>query len=189
MLLIDDCYYYADKGGKLITGQRFAITKTNDLLEEGIYRFAADGKIIMTSEVVEEDGELYFYDNGKRAVDTGLVQFAGAYYYVRSNGVLRRGESVWLSKTNDLLPEGTYRFDANGQIIMTNELVDENGTLYYYKNGKRAGGEGLIAYNGAYYYINSSAIAVTNVTRRVDKTNGLMPAGTYTFGADGKVIL
>ena len=189
LLFIDDCYYYADKGGKLITGQRFTITKTNDLLEGGIYRFDADGKIILTSEIVEEDGALYFYNNGKRAVDSGLIQFSGAYYFVCNNGKLRQNETVWISKTNDLLPEGTYRFDANGKIIMTNELVDENGTLYYYKNGKRAGGEGLIEYNGAYYYINSSAVAVTNVTRWIDKTNDLMPVGTYTFGADGKMVL
>ena len=72
---------------------------------------------------------------------------------------------------------------------MTTELVDENGTLYYYRDGKRAGDAGLLLIDGAYYYINGGAKAMTNATVWVSITNGLMKEGYYTFGADGKMIM
>ena len=43
---------------------------------------------------------------------------------------------------------------------------------------------------GNYYYINSSLKAVKNCTYAFSDAmaNGLLPAGTYKFGADGKMI-
>ncbi|MDY2957683.1 hypothetical protein [Floccifex sp.] len=43
---------------------------------------------------------------------------------------------------------------------------------------------------GNYYYINSSLEAVKNRTYGIGeaKTNGLLPAGKYQFGEDGKMI-
>ena len=72
---------------------------------------------------------------------------------------------------------------------MTTEIVDENGTLYYYLNGKRTAFAGIVLYNGAYYHIGLSGAAAVNTTIEVTDTNGLVTAGTYSFGADGKMIL
>ena len=68
-------------------------------------------------------------------------------------------------------------------------MVEEDGELYYYVNGKRTHA-GLIMINGGFYYINSAGMAVRNVTRSVSGvwTNGLLPDGVYTFGADGKLV-
>ena len=41
----------------------------------------------------------------------------GAYYYVRSNFEVVHGRSYFVSKTNGLLPQGTYEFDAEGRMI------------------------------------------------------------------------
>ena len=71
---------------------------------------------------------------------------------------------------------------------MEAELVNEDGILYYYNNGCRADNAGLIFFDGHYYLISSGAMAICNETRWVNRTNGLMPAGEYTFGADGKMV-
>jgi hypothetical protein len=67
--------------------------------------------------------------------------------------------------------------------------VNEDGTLYYYQNGMRTANAGLLLIDGSYYYIASGAKAVTNQRYWVSKTNGLLPVGSYEFGADGKMIL
>ena len=71
-----------------------------------------------------------------------------------------------------------------------NGIVNENGKLFYYVDGVR-NHAGLILIDGDYYYVDSSCRVITNVTRYVVAawTNGLMPAGTYTFGADGKMVI
>ena len=49
---------------------------------------------------------------------------------------------------------------------------------------------GLIKVDGDYYYIHGSGAVETGTFYvNAGKTNGLLPAGTYTFGADGKLIL
>lgn len=50
---------------------------------------------------------------------TGLVQLDdGSYIYVRSGANLAIG-SYYVSKTNDLLPKGTYTFGEDGKMIIS----------------------------------------------------------------------
>ncbi len=254
MLYIDGNYYFATTGGKLKANESSWCSYNNDLLPAGVYRFDAEGKIIMTAELVNEDGVLYYYKDGKRADNAGLILHNGDYYLIssgampicnetryisRTNGLmpvgeytfgadgkmvihngivdgyyyvdgiktsagmlyidgyyyfatnggkLKANESSWCSYNNGLLPAGIYRFDAEGKIIMTAELVDENGVLYYYKNGARTANAGLVEYQGDIYLIGEGAMVTKNTTRWVNRTNGLMPAGEYTFDADGKLV-
>ena len=67
--------------------------------------------------IVEEDGELYYYENDAR-VYAGLIEIDGDYYYVRSTGKLVVNDSYWVTKTNDLLPAGLYYFGSDGKMIM-----------------------------------------------------------------------
>jgi hypothetical protein len=46
---------------------------------------------------------------------------------------------------------------------------------------------GLIIIDGDYYYVNSSYKVVTGKYSIVN-THNLLPAGTYEFGADGKML-
>ena len=256
MLYIDGNYYFAAASGKLKASESSWCSYNNGLLPSGMYRFAADGKIIMDTELVNEDGTLYYYQNGKRTANAGLAVYEGniyligdgamvtknitrwvsrtnglkpageytfdaegkmviyngivgnyyyvdgiktaagmlhigeAYYYATNGGLLKKDMVSWCSnKLNNLLPAGMYRFDAEGKIIMAAEVVNEDGVMYYYKDGRRADNAGLILYNGAYYLISSGAMPICNETRYVSRTNGLMPAGEYTFGADGKMVI
>ncbi len=92
--------------------------------------------------------------------------------------------------TNDLLPEGNYEFGEDGKIVMKDGLYEENGKLYYYDNGRLAEDEGLIQIGEDYYYIDAEGAAVTEAYVDVvkEKTNDLLPEGTYCFGEDGKMF-
>jgi hypothetical protein len=70
-------------------------------------------------------------------------------------------------------------------------IKDEDGEVRFYENGV-AIYKGLVQDDdGNYYYVNSGKKAVKNCTYSIGdgKTNGLLPAGTYQFDADGKMIL
>ena len=67
--------------------------------------------------------------------------------------------------------------------------ADENGKIRYYVDGKPAYAGLVRDTDGSYYYISGSTMsAITNSTRYISFTNGLVPEGTYSFGADGKMI-
>ena len=76
-------------------------------------------------------------------------------------------------------------------IVPENGLVfEEDGDIVYYENGVKIA-KGLVEYEGSYYFINSTLKAVKDCEYAFNATasNGLMPAGKYTFDADGKMIL
>ncbi|MCH5184381.1 MAG: hypothetical protein J1E00_09425, partial [Oscillospiraceae bacterium] len=50
-----------------------------------------------------------------------LIQIDGDYYYVRSNGALVVSQTYWVTKTNGLLPEGSYEFGADGKMVLPEE--------------------------------------------------------------------
>jgi len=183
MVAYNGAIYFIGDGAIAVTNTTVTITKTNGLKEPGTYTFDAEGKLVTYNGIV--DG--YYYVEGIKTA-AGMLCIDGNYYFVANGGKLKVSEVSWCSNNNGLLPAGTYRFDAEGKIIMAAEVVDENGTLYYYQDGRRINKAGLVAYNGAIYFIGDGAIAVTNTTVTITKTNGLKPAGTYTFGADGKLV-
>ena len=256
LVLFEGNYYYAENGGKLVAGKSVWVGNTNGLLTAGTYRFAADGKMILTTDVVDEDGTLYYYQNGRRTANAGLVLvngdyyfidgaakavtnttvkvdktnnllakgtyvfgadgklvfingvfedyyyvdglrtaaglvlFEGDYYYAEDGGKLAASKSAWVGYTNGLLTAGTYRFDAEGKMILTTDVVNENGTLYYYQNGRRVNNAGLVKIGEDYYCILSGAIAAANSTTWVGNVNGHpFTSGNYRFDADGKMIL
>ena len=68
---------------------------------------------------------------------------------------------------------------------MKNGIVDGR----YYVNGVMQVNLGLIKINDDYYYIHGNGVVETGtIYVNAGKTNGLLPAGTYTFGEDGKLI-
>mgnify|MGYP002514865325 CR=1 FL=1 len=189
LLYIGGDYYYAGEGGKIITDQSAAIDKMNGLLPAGTYRFDETGKMIRTTEIVNEDGTLYYYENGMRTADAGVIELDDNLYYVGAGAVVPANATTAITKTNGLVEAGTYRSDADGKLIMTTEIVNEDGALYYYKDGKRTADAGLVEFDGNYYYIDGSAQAVTDTTMYVERTNGFFPAGEYTFREDGTMVI
>ena len=164
--------------------------------------------------IVAENGSLYYYVDGV-LTGAGLIRLNGDYYYVKtSNCEVVHGRSYWVTDTNGLLPAGPYTFGTDGKMInppvvdptpdpdpepeptpdpdptpdVKNGIVAENGSLYYYEDGVLTGA-GLIRLNGDYYYVKTSNCEVVHGRSYwVTDTNGLLPAGPYTFGTDGKMI-
>ena len=119
------------------------------------------------------NGNTYGFDvNGYRY--EGIV---GIVEYVYSNAKL-------YEFTNDGILIGPY--DVTG---ITGLVDTSRGESYYFVNGE-LNHAGVVKIDGAYYYIDSSCKAVKNVTRSVIAAwaNGLVPEGTYTFDADGKMV-
>ena len=211
LMRIGEYYYYAKTStGAFVRNQSYWVTKTNGLLDEGIYNFDNEGRIVFPEEqekkngIVSENDSLYYYVDGV-LTGAGLIQIDGDYYYVKtSTGEVVHGKSYWVTATNGLLPIGQYAFDETGKMIdpptvdpdpkpepdpeVKNGIVAENGSLYYYVDGVLTGA-GLIRLGGDYYYVKTSnAEVVHSRSYWVTATNGLLPAGLYTFGADGKMI-
>ena len=218
LIAIDGNYYYVRTSGQLATG-RYWITKTNDVLPEASYIFGSDGKMIIDQNVpnpdttptpdepgeikngiVAENGGLFYYVDGVREY-AGLIQIDGDYYYVRTNGQLATGR-YWITKTNGLLPEASYKFGSDGKMNMEgvvpevnpdepsenikNGIIEEDGKLFYYVNNVKTYA-GLIQIDGDYYYAKSDGQLVTG-RYWITKTNGLLTEGGYTFDTDGKLI-
>ena len=201
LIKIGDDYYYVRTGGEVVHGRSYWISKTNDLMPERSYKFGDDGKMLdpeikkdNVNGIVSEDGSLYYYQDGLRTY-AGLIEIDGSYYYVKTDGEVVHGRSYWISKTNGLMAEGSYSFDADGKMTnpaprdnAKNGIVSENGSLYYYRDGLR-NYAGLIEIDGSYYYVRTSGEVVHGQKYWITKTNGLMAEGGYTFADDGKMII
>ena len=61
--------------------------------------------------IVNENGTLYYYVEGQLTY-AGLIQIDGSYY-VNFQCQVITGRKYWITKTNNLLPEASYQFDAN----------------------------------------------------------------------------
>ena len=122
LMKIDGNYYYArTSNGAFVCNRTYWITKTNGLLDAGIYTFDDAGRIIFPEKpkngIVAENGSLYYYENGV-LTGAGLIRLNGDYYYVKtSNCEVVHGRSYWITVTNGLLPTGQYMFADNGKLI------------------------------------------------------------------------
>ena len=89
--------------------------------------------------------------------------------------------------------EAKYHFDADGKLTgsvapLKNGIYEEDGSLYFYRNGERAYA-GLIQIDGDYYYVRSTCEVVHDRSYYVYWTHGLMPEGYYNFDSAGRMIL
>ncbi len=179
---VDGEYYYAYWGGKIMTGDRYYVSRTYCDLPAGNYTFAEDGT--MLNGIEEVDGTRYMYKNGT-TVTYGLYEVDGEYYFVDWGGTLKTNGRFYASRTYCDLPVGNYTFGADGKMYNGFETID--GVLYYYVNGT-APAPGLIKVDNDYYYVNWNGIVVVNQNFYVSNGNGYTISMTYKFDADGKVI-
>ena len=155
--------------------------------------------------IVSEDGKLWWYVDGVKTYG-GLLLIDGDYYYARSSGEILVNKTYWITKNNDLLPVDNYTFGADGKMVnppvqeepnpepetpvvpeVKNGIVSEDGKLWWYVDGVKSYG-GLLLIDGDYYYARSSGEILTNTKYWISKNNDLLPAASYTFGADGKMV-
>ena len=185
---VDGSFYYIASDLKAVKNCTYYVTKTNDRKPAGYYTFDADGKMVIKNGLVEENGDLYYYVDGAKTA-AGLIEWDGNYYYIASNlkAVKDAKHYVFADKANGLKSAGWYWFNADGTMYLEG-IREENGTKYYYKDGVK-NYAGLIEISGDYYYVKSDCSVVCNRSYYVTKSNGLMPSATYTFGADGKMVI
>ena len=194
---IDGKIYLVKWSGKVAFNETREIpkSKANGLLAAGTYYFGADAQLY-TGIKEESDGLLYYYTNGqigKKLYNSELAEINGQIYLVKWSGKIAFNETrvIPASKTNGLLAAGTYYFGADGKLF-TGVMADADGVLCFYENGQMAQKvykSELVEVNGDIYLVKWSGKVAVNETREIDigKANGLVEAGTYTFGADGKL--
>ena len=194
LIEIDGDFYYVRSSGEVVTNCVYWITWTHGLKEAGYYTFDESGKLTGTPKngIVEEDGVLHYYVNGKLTY-AGLIKIGDDYYYVNSKCEVVRDCDYTITWTHDLLPQGRYHFDADGKLTgsvapLKNGIYEEDGSLYFYRNGERAYA-GLIQIDGDYYYVRSTCEVVHDRSYYVYWTHGLMPEGYYNFDSAGRMIL
>ena len=172
-----------------------------------MYTFDAEGKMTLPTApeepeeplngiVKESEDVWYYYVNGVKTY-AGLIVIKGDYYYVDSSCRVKHDCTYWISKTNGLLKETFYTFDAEGKIVfpeepevpeLLNGIVKETEDIwYYYVNGVKTYA-GLIQIGEDYYYVDSSCRVKHDCTYWIYTTNGLLKAGSYTFDSEGKIV-
>ncbi len=183
LVKVDGDYYFAGSyDGEVVTSTIQYAWMTSCDMPEGRYEFGADGK--MLNGIIEKDGKYYYYENGN-GVEKGLVCVDGYYYFAQFGGEVVLGQEFYAWMTNCDLPEGKYEFGADGKML--NGIIEKNGELYYYENGKGAE-KGLFEYEGGYYFSEYGGKLRTNERFYAWATSCDIPAGTYEFGADGKML-
>ena len=194
LIEIDGNFYYVRSSGEVVNDCVYYISWTHGLKEAGYYTFDENGKLTGTPKngIVEEDGVLHYYVNGTLTY-AGLIKIGDDYYYVNSKCEVVRDCDYYISWTHDLMPQGRYHFDADGKLTgsvapLKNGIYEEDGSLYFYRNGERAYA-GLIQIDGYYYYVRSTCEVVHDRSYYVYWTHGLMPEGYYNFDSAGRMIL
>ena len=191
-------YVYVRSNGQLATGT-YWITNTNGAMATGKYEFDQYGLIqSQMNGIFYENGGLFFYKDNRIQYNAGLIRYSGTssegvlyennWIYVRSNGQLATG-TYWITNTNDEMASGKYEFDADGKMIVT-QIADgihtENGKLYYYRNGVKLVGTGLMELpDGSYVYVKTSGELATGTYWVTNTGDTGLSQGQYTFGDDG----
>ncbi|MBD8986016.1 MAG: hypothetical protein EGR02_01665 [Clostridiales bacterium] len=208
-------YYFIGPSKRALSNitYTFPTKYTNGLLPAGTYTFDSTGKIAQLPELLAGDdyrnglirmpnGKVQYFRNGQPAFAGLLKSNAGDYYFIDPTGqaVRNREYAFSVQYANGLLPAGTYIFDSTGKIAQLPELLGgeslvnglirlPDNSVQYLKDGVPTFA-GLVRSNvGDYYFIGTSKRAVTGVryTFAASYTNGLLPAGTYTFDGAGKM--
>ncbi len=184
LINIDGAYYFVNGvNGEVCVDRVQYVWNTNGLMPESNYEFGADGK--MLDGIVEKDGILYYYENG-RPKQAGLINIDGAYYFAGgANGELSVNSQRYVWQGNGLLPESNYEFGPDGKML--NGFMEKDGVRYYYVNGKPAP-VGLNYVDGYYYFVMYDGTLICNQSYYAWETNGLSVEMTYTFNELGQVI-
>ena len=187
-------YYYFGEDDKAVKDGDYKVDKNNGLpLPCYKYRFDADGIIEHDEDtskngICDGDGSRFYYIDGVK-VGEGLIMVDGSYYYARtSTAEIVRNRSYWVTKTNGLpIKEGTYKFDADGRMII-NGFVEYNGFTYYYDNGKLA--KGFTKIGEDYYIFNTySGKMYKDANMWVGDNQYGIEGGMYYFDETGKMVL
>ncbi|MDO4419419.1 MAG: phosphodiester glycosidase family protein, partial [Ruminococcus sp.] len=152
------------------------------------FNFGDDGILTTGTWYTNSYGTRYYY--GPSYYKRTWQVIDGDTYWFEADGYTVSG--YFAIKENVVDDTIWYLFAEDGKLI---ERVTKTGFIdledgrHYVVNGV-ATHAGLVLVDGDYYYINSSCMAVVGeYTINEGWTNGYLPAGTYQFGEDGKMII
>ena len=185
-------YIYVRSSGVLATGTYYITNVSNDV--SGLFTMGM--KVLFDENgiadapkngIIDVDGTLYYYEQGSIRYSAGLIEHNGGWIYVRSSGKVATG-AYWITNTNGHMDAGMYEFGADGYMIITDVedgIVPENGVLYYYLDGKKQYGTGLVQLeDGSYIYVRTNGELATGFYW-ITNHKGLLPEGMYEFSEDG----
>ena len=163
----------------------------NGVAEIGGYTYLFEDYVLKLGCWYERDGITLLKWAGVTQRNTWLTMNGKTYYFTES-GAYVTGVVQIPVRYDDVVVYEYHEFDETGdhQGRLEDGLHVYDDLIIYTEAGV-AKHKGLVMDDeGNFYYINSSLQAVRNVTRTISGgwTNGLLPDGTYTFGADGKMI-
>ena len=190
-------YYYIRSALTAVKSRDYYVTKTNGLLDHGIYTFDENGIIVFDDTkngIINENGTLYYYVDGVKQTDLGMIKIEvngeTKYIYVRSAGQLAVG-SYYVYNGNGIVSNWTIQqFDENGYWFVEeakNGIVNVNGALYYYVDGVKQTNLGMTKIEvdgetkyiyvrstgqlavGSYYVYNGNGIVSNWTTQQFDE--------------------
>ncbi len=185
---IDGNYYLGgigsgfERAGACAKNGSYTITSaiSNGLLPSGTYSFGPDAKLILKNGIYEENGKLYYYENGSRVKKGAVKSGDDIYYFSMKYYALEDGKYyITEDMTNGLFPAGYYNI-KDSKVEIKNGIYEEEGKLYYYVNNvkQKAGavkiGDDIYYFSMKYYALEDGKYYITE-----DMTNGLFPAGSY----------
>ena len=172
--------YYFDENGNALDGEQ-VIDGYHFLFENHILK---EGQLIHTNL-----GTIYRWADGY--LSRAWFEYQGNTYYVNESRYLETGLTM-ISLSNS--GYSVHLFDENGALLhtYTDEGLVSDGDLTVYVKDGFAQYQGLVQDDeGNIYYINSAKRAVKDCDYPISaaKTNGILPADTYHFGPDGKLVI
>jgi len=174
-----ELYYFAE--GYAQTGVHYV--RKYGYLERAWAEFDRNGIFVGYLEgfITDDEGHLFYAVEGEYQI--GLHKIDGEYYFFNYNTGAVKGEHyAW--ETHCDLPCSTYEFGDDFKML--NGLEWKDDVLYYYVNGK-PGPSGLTKIGDDYYFIGGYGKCSTG-EKYAWATNCDLPIGTYTFGADYKML-
>ena len=167
------------------------LTAVDGEAEIGGYTYLFEEYCLKIGAWFERDGVWMLKWAGVTQRQTWITMDGKTYYFDQDGRYLIGVTPVPVVRDGVTVME-YHRFDQNGihQGMLADGLYVDEELIIYTVNGI-AQHKGLVMdEEGNFYYIGSSREGVRGITRYVDPnwTNGLLPAGTYTFGMDGKMV-
>ena len=185
----ENYYFIADVSGGGNIAANGDTNVTRGFEKKGTYNFV-NGKFSGANGI--KDGK--YYENSKLMKGNGLTKVGNEYIYVRSNGYIVVNAEYYVPANEYKIVPGMYTFNENGYLVnpeytTKNGIVEENGDMFYYKDGKRFYA-GLIKDGNDMYYVRSNGQIATGtyyVTKTNEDVTGIAPGTKLIFGADGKM--
>ena len=157
-----------------------------------IYTFDENG-VLMAGDWYDDGVGMRYYWAGV-AYKHGFYEIDGSTYFFDANMHIVKGIQA-VALTHGDTPV-YYWFDEDTGALQAKfegdglKIYGNNVHIVYLDNGVPQYAGLVQDAEGSYYYINSRKEAVKGCTYSIgaSKTNDLLPAGVYTFDADGKMI-